>query len=87
MTSVRFKNAIATQLARLTGNDVSAILKATDRPKLKGHGTFAVSLPRLFPSLTVPKKAKDAKRSDHGSFQDKKSSFLATVGRDVCVSK
>ncbi|KAG0023712.1 Arginyl-tRNA synthetase [Podila clonocystis] len=84
MASVRFKNAIATQLAKLTGNDASAILKAIDRPKLKGHGTFAVPLPRLFPSTTVPKKAKDAKRASvhGGNLQDKKTDFLATVGRD-----
>ncbi|KAG0086106.1 Arginyl-tRNA synthetase [Podila epicladia] len=88
MASVRFKNAIATQLAKLTGNDASVILKAIDRPKLKGHGTFAVPLPRLFPSTAVravPKKAtKEAKRAnDHGtSLQDKKTGFLATVGCD-----
>ncbi|KAF9291992.1 Arginyl-tRNA synthetase [Mortierella antarctica] len=84
MASVRFKNAIATQLAKLTGNDASAILKAIDRPKLKGRGTFAVPLPRLFPSTTVSKKAaKEGKRSDHGaSLQDKKTSFLDTVGHD-----
>ncbi|KAF8933444.1 Arginyl-tRNA synthetase [Haplosporangium bisporale] len=85
MASVRFKNAIATQLAKLTGNDALAILKAIDRPKLKGHGTFAVPLPRLFP-LTFPKMAtKDAKRGSGdqgGSLQDKKASFLATVDRD-----
>ncbi|KAG0056632.1 Arginyl-tRNA synthetase [Gryganskiella cystojenkinii] len=58
MTSARFKNAIATQLAKLTGGEPALIARAIDRPKLKGLGsTFAIPLPRLFPSTTaLPKK-------------------------------
>ncbi|KAG0367194.1 arginyl-tRNA synthetase [Gamsiella multidivaricata] len=56
MASARFKNVIASQLAKVTGGDASAIAKAIDRPKVKGHGTFAVPLPRLFLLTNVPKK-------------------------------
>ncbi|KAF9399787.1 Arginyl-tRNA synthetase [Mortierella sp. AD011] len=55
MASTRFKNVIAGQLAKLTGGDASAIVKAIDRPRVKGHGTFSVPIPRLFPSASVQK--------------------------------
>lgn len=54
MASTRFKNVIAGQLAKLTGGDVSAIARGIDRPKVKGHGTFAIPLPRLLPALSSP---------------------------------
>jgi arginyl-tRNA synthetase len=52
MASTRFKNVIAGQLAKLTGGDVSVIARGIDRPKIKGHGTFAIPLPRLLPALS-----------------------------------
>ncbi|KAF9982385.1 Arginyl-tRNA synthetase [Modicella reniformis] len=41
MTSTRFKGLIATQLAKITGGDAAVIARAIERPKVKGHGTFA----------------------------------------------
>ncbi|KAF9109759.1 Arginyl-tRNA synthetase, partial [Mortierella sp. AM989] len=81
MASTRFKNVIASQLAKLTGGDASAIVKAIDRPKVKGRGNFAVPLPRLLPSTCVQKKrapgapgskAKEKRAEDH-SLQDEKA--------------
>ncbi|KAK5822107.1 putative arginine--tRNA ligase, cytoplasmic [Linnemannia elongata] len=61
MASTRFKNVIAGQLAKLTGSDASAIARAIDRPKVKGHGTFSIPLPRLLPaSVTSGGKKKKA---------------------------
>ncbi|KAF9939375.1 Arginyl-tRNA synthetase [Mortierella alpina] len=58
MASTRFKNAIASRLAKIVGGDVSTITRAIDRPKVKGHGTFAVPLPRLLPSTAKSRKGK-----------------------------
>jgi len=61
MTSARFKNVIAQQLARLTGGETRLIARAIDRPKVKGLGSFAIPLPRLLPSnTTLPKKKSKA---------------------------
>ncbi|KAI1295967.1 Arginyl-tRNA synthetase [Mortierella claussenii] len=76
MASTRFKNVIACQLAKLTGGDASVIARAIDRPKVKGHGTFAVSLPRLFPSQTIPRKPKAPLQS-----QTEEAVQRTTVGR------
>ncbi|KAF9583013.1 Arginyl-tRNA synthetase [Lunasporangiospora selenospora] len=54
MASTRFRNVIASQLSKITGGDVETIFKAIDRPKLKGHGTFAIPLPRLLPNVPRP---------------------------------
>ncbi|KAG0314000.1 Arginyl-tRNA synthetase [Dissophora globulifera] len=62
MASARFKSAIASQLAQLTGGDASHIARAIGRPKVKGHGTFALPLPRLFP----PNNALKSKKSPAG---------------------
>ncbi len=58
MASTRFKNAIASKLAKLVGGDVSTIARAIDRPKVKGHGTFAVPLPRILPPTAKSRKGK-----------------------------
>ncbi|KAG0220113.1 Arginyl-tRNA synthetase [Mortierella sp. NVP41] len=63
MASTRFKNVIAGQLAKLSGGDPAVIARAIDRPKLKGHGTFAIPLPRLLPSASVPRKKAGKKSS------------------------
>ncbi|KAF8931826.1 Arginyl-tRNA synthetase [Haplosporangium gracile] len=68
MASTRFKNVIASQLAKLTGSDASVIARAIDRPKLKGHGTFAIPLPRLFPvSVASGGKKKAGKKANSDS--------------------
>ncbi|KAF9136105.1 Arginyl-tRNA synthetase [Mortierella sp. 14UC] len=51
MASTRFKNAIASQLAKLTGGDAALIARAIDRPKLKGHGTFALDTTGMIRSV------------------------------------
>ncbi|KAI8600004.1 putative arginine--tRNA ligase, cytoplasmic [Dissophora ornata] len=89
MASTRFKNVIAGQLAKLTGGDASLIARAIDRPKVKGHGTFAVPLPRILPSNTkkVPgsKGKKDSVEgadfsgSKDSSVQDGKATLLARI--------
>lgn len=56
MASTRFKGLIATQLARLTGGDAAVIARAIDRPKIKGHGTFALLIPRLLSASDTLKK-------------------------------
>ncbi|KAF9155761.1 Arginyl-tRNA synthetase [Linnemannia schmuckeri] len=78
MASTRFKNVIASQLAKLTGSDVSVIARAIDRPKLKGHGTFAIPLPRLLPATVASggkKKAGKKAKSD--------SNVVGTVAGEV----
>ncbi|CAO3571099.1 unnamed protein product [Mortierella alpina] len=60
MASTRFKNAIASKLAKIVGGDVATIARAIDRPKVKGHGTFAVPLPRLLPPNAKSRKGKGA---------------------------
>ncbi|KAG0006247.1 Arginyl-tRNA synthetase [Entomortierella chlamydospora] len=91
MASTRFKNVIAGQLAKLTGGDASAIVKAIDRPRVKGHGTFAVPLPRLFPSASVQKnkvpggpggKGKEKRTEDHG-LQDAMAALLARIHNEA----
>ncbi|KAF9407692.1 Arginyl-tRNA synthetase [Podila epigama] len=71
MASVRFKNAIATQLAKFTGGDVATIQRAIDRPKIKGHDTFAIPMARLFPSggrvVLESKKKEKKQQNDKGT--------------------
>ncbi|KAF9362187.1 Arginyl-tRNA synthetase [Mortierella sp. NVP85] len=73
MASTRFKGLIATQLAKLTGGDASVIARAIERPKIRGHGTFAISIPRLFPS--------DAQKKKKGTGMDTNTSDTAFLAR------
>ncbi|KAF9190060.1 Arginyl-tRNA synthetase [Haplosporangium sp. Z 767] len=98
MASTRFKNVIATQLAKLTGGDIKVIARAIDRPKLKGHGTFAIPLPRLLPSAPHASKAKKGKldqqrvtneignRGDSKNMQDTKTLLLSRIQNEFDTS-
>lgn len=58
MASTRFKGLIATQLAKLTGGNAAVIARAIERPKIKGHGTFAIPILRLLSSSDALKMTK-----------------------------
>ncbi|KAF9911339.1 Arginyl-tRNA synthetase [Linnemannia zychae] len=67
MASTRFKNAIASQLAKLTGGDAAVITRTIERSKLKGHGTFAVLIPRLLPATPSAVGKKKNKKGNAGA--------------------
>lgn len=101
MASTRFKNVIAGQLAKLTGSDASAIARAIDRPKVKGHGTFSIPLPRILPaSVASGGKKKAGKKTtselketfgavaeaEGGRIPDARATLLARIQNEVIWS-
>ncbi|KAF9961114.1 Arginyl-tRNA synthetase [Mortierella alpina] len=82
MASTRFKNAIATRLARIVGGDVSTIVRAIDRPKVKGHGAFAVSLPRLLPTTAKSRKGKSEPSTSVMGGEKNGQDFLARIQQE-----
>ena len=84
MASTRFKGLIATQLAKLTGGDASVIARAIERPKIRGHGTFAISIPRLFPSSDAQKKKRKGTGMDTNT-SDTNTALLARIQLEVLI--
>ncbi|KAF9928105.1 Arginyl-tRNA synthetase [Linnemannia zychae] len=85
MASTRFKNVIASQLAKLTGGEATVITKAIDRPKVKGHGAFAVSLPRILSvtsSSAVGKKQKVDSTTDNARAEDRAEPVARNQAQD-----
>lgn len=83
MASTRFKNAIASKLAKIVGGDVSTIARAIDRPKVKGHGTFAVPLPRLLPPTAKSRKGKGESSPPAMGGERNREDLLARIQHEV----
>ncbi|KAG0235673.1 Arginyl-tRNA synthetase [Actinomortierella wolfii] len=86
MASSRFKQAIAAQLARMTSIDTNAIVRAIERPKVKGHGTFAIPVPRLLQPSPAASAAAAAATAAAGkpqlSFAEQRAALLARVEKE-----
>ncbi|KAF9977208.1 Arginyl-tRNA synthetase [Actinomortierella ambigua] len=80
MASSRFKKAIAVQLARMTALDSNFILRAIDRPRVKGHGTFAIPLPRLLSPSSSSSTATTLSSAElKASLAEQRATLLAKV--------
>ncbi|KAF9168524.1 Arginyl-tRNA synthetase [Actinomortierella ambigua] len=79
MASFHFKKAIAAQLARMTALDSNLILRTIERPKMKGHGTFAIPLPRLLSPTTSPSSLSSSSAESRSSLAEQRAALLARV--------